>query len=565
MNTKNTDMKKMSRSVMSLLIASVFLIGCTDMLTVDTKLLTTKDQYNLNAPGDSVYSTIGVLSRLQKLVDSYVLLGELRGDLMNTSTASDNSLREINNFNISSGNTYVNIKDYYDVINNCNYIIHNLDTAVVDRGQQLKLREYTAMKAVRAWTYMQLALNFKIAKFYDKPILTVADAEKTYTESTMAELADILIADLEPIKNVPNPNIGISSKYYFPIRFILGDLYLWRASLNGNIADYEKAATEYHYLMYNNGLIINGRLDPNTKLPATNSTISYWTPVNNTISSSANLYWMQSFVYSSPEAITIVACPTDYGQKFYLDSLNNQHKIVPSAKAISNWDNQTYYLNEASNSQGDLRKYGSISYSAATNSKAVTDYTFSGVTADSYLIYKYKAYNQNVVVYRSSLLYLRYAEAVNRLNKPKLAFAVLKFGLNSTTINNEKIVPAKEKGSSVPEYMAFSDSRFINNVGIRMRGLGNMDKDTTFYALPKMANINDSVLYVEDLIQQELALETAFEGNRFHDLMRIALRRIQTGEGTASYLADKVAAKHTENKEAIRTKLMDTENWYIRK
>ena len=124
---------------------------------------------------------------------------------------------------------------------------------------------------------------------------------------------------------------------------------------------------------------------------------------------------------------------------------------------------------------------------------------------------------------------------------------------------NEKIVPISEKGTSAPQYMSFSDSRFINNVGIRMRGLGNMDKDTAFYRIPKLENMHDSVLYVEDLIQQELALETAYEGNRFQDLMRLALRR-----GEPAYLADKIALKHTANKEEFRTKLTNPENWYIK-
>ncbi|MDO9154065.1 MAG: RagB/SusD family nutrient uptake outer membrane protein [Paludibacter sp.] len=203
--------------------------------------------------------------------------------------------------------------------------------------------------------------------------------------------------------------------------------------------------------------------------------------------------------------------------------------------------------------------YGSISYSAATNSKATTDYAFAGVTVNSYLIYKYKLYQQNVIIYRSSLLYLRYAEAVNRLNKPQLAFAVIKYGLNSTNMFNEKIVPTKEKGSPIAQFMNFADARFNNNVGVRMRGLGNMDKDTTFYRIPKLSNMNDSVLYIEDLIQQELALETAFEGNRFPDLMRLALRR-----GNPAYLADKIANKHAENKQAIRAKLIDPENWHIK-
>lgn len=526
------------------------------MLSVDSTKYTSADQYNMNAPGDSVYSMFGVLTRLQKLADSYVLLGELRGDLMNVSESSDKYLKEINDFNISPENIYVNIKNYYDVINNCNYIISKLDTNVVDKGLKMKLREYAAVKAIRAWTYMQLALNYKTVKYYEKPILTVADAEKDYsaTECNMEQLADKLIADLEPLQGVSYPNLGYIDAYnssfsYFPIDFVLGDLYLWRGSLTGNIADYESAAYDYHDLMYNNRLIV----DKNNS--------SSWTPVNNTISSDANLNWIRSFSLNAGEVITTIMCPTAYGQSYYLDSLNNHHQIVPSAIAITNWDSQTYYLNEASNAQGDLRKYGSISYSDATNAGVSTDYTFSGVTSSSYLIYKYKLYQQNVIVYRSSLLYLRYAEAVNRLNKPKLAFAVLKYGLNSTNMFNEKIVPMKEKGSPMPTYMNFSDSRFLNNVGIRMRGLGNMDKDTTFYKLPPMASMSDSVLYVEDLIQKELSLETAFEGNRFQDLMRITLRRIKNGEGDASYLADKVALKNPD----IRAKLMNPDNWYISK
>ena len=62
------------------------------------------------------------------------------------------------------------------------------------------------------------------------------------------------------------------------------------------------------------------------------------------------------------------------------------------------------------------------------------------------------------------------------------------------------------------------------------------------------------------MIEQELVLETAFEGNRFHDLMRFAIRRDDN-----AYLADKVAAKHKDNQGAIRSKLMDRTNWYLKK
>jgi len=548
-------MKKIFNMLICLSIASVLLVSCDDMLGVDSNRLTTEQDYG-NSTNNSLYSTFGILSQMQKLADSYVLLGELRGDLLNTTELSDLNLREINNFNISSNNPYAKISDYYAVINNCNFVLQHLDSSVVEEGQKLKLGQFAAVKSIRAWTYMQIALNFKTAKYYENAILTVEDSKKVYPEYDIVALADILIADLSALKDVPFQDLGYIGSYnttnsYFPIRFLLGDLYLLKG-------DYENAAREYHDLMYKSRLLIN------------KTSTSSWQVVNNTIGTTLNINWINSFIPGSSEVLSTITCPTQYGIRFDLDSLNLQNKIVPSDIAIQNWDNQTYFLNEASNTPGDARKIGSIWWKSNVSGTVSTPNNFNSTDEISSLykpfVLKYLLYDQNVVVYRTSLLYLRYAEAVNRLNKPNLAFAVLKYGLSSTNMNNAKIIPVQEKDSiSNPSSYMYFDSRFIDNVGIRMRGLGNVDKDTTFFNFQKQETMHDSVLYVENLIQQELALETAFEGNRFHDLVRIALRRIKNGEGDASYLADLVSAKHVGNEAAIKAILMDTENWYIKK
>ncbi len=59
---------------------------------------------------------------------------------------------------------------------------------------------------------------------------------------------------------------------------------------------------------------------------------------------------------------------------------------------------------------------------------------------------------------------------------------------------------------------------------------------------------------VEDLIVDEEALELAFEGTRFFDLMRVAHRR-----GDPSYLANKLAQRNPQ----LASKLLDTNNWYF--
>ncbi|MHB9142173.1 MAG: RagB/SusD family nutrient uptake outer membrane protein, partial [Paludibacter sp.] len=74
-------MKKICNILICLFISSTILVSCDSMLDVDSNRLVTDTEYG-HASSDSLYSTFGVLSQLQKLADSYVLLGELRGDLM---------------------------------------------------------------------------------------------------------------------------------------------------------------------------------------------------------------------------------------------------------------------------------------------------------------------------------------------------------------------------------------------------------------------------------------------------------------------------------------------------
>lgn len=567
-------MKKFSKIILFLILSVFSFVGCSDLLDVNSNRIVTTDEYKMNAANDTLYSMFAIYSQLQKLADSYVLLGELRGDLMDVTPSSSSALKEINNFDISTNNKYANnIKDYYSVINNCNYVIQNIDTSLVKGTVKVMLKEYAACKAIRAWTYMQIALNYGSAIYYDKPILNIQDGEaiQKLQPLTLAELAPILIADITPFKDVDVPQLGLIfndnlANTFFPIRFITGDLYLWTGQ-------YENAANEYHDLMYKNGYII----------------ASYYRSQRTVINHAfTGAYYHMTFINFPSENITNIESTNQYGQKFDLDSLTLNRMIIPSDVSIANWQKQIYFAEYKSpgvalDTLGDLRIYGSVltvdvpkltyDYSSTINTSTDASNALLNTTAQSYnYLGKYfelnyprpnNKTNKTIVPYRVPLLYLRYAEAVNRLGKPNLAMAVLKNGLNSVTLADRKIIPANEVADS-SNYMNFNDQRFDDNSGIRMRGCGNVDKDTTFYRIPSQVQLSamssDSITYVEDLIVNELALESAFEGNRFHDLMRVAIRREDN-----SYLANLVAAKHTDNKEAIRSKLLIRDNWYLKK
>ena len=60
------------------------------------------------------------------------------------------------------------------------------------------------------------------------------------------------------------------------------------------------------------------------------------------------------------------------------------------------------------------------------------------------------------------------------------------------------------------------------------------------------------------MIVDEYGLEFAYEGKRFYDLMRIALRR-----NDPAYLADAIAKRNGTMDDGLRARLMDKKNWYL--
>lgn len=566
--------------VAAALMALPMLTSCEDFFTQESSDVLYADQEHLNLSEDSIYSVTGVLTKLQTLADRTILLGELRGDLVDLTEVADKNLREILDFNVSDDNIYNNPSDYYAVINNCNYFIAKADTALRNnRGEFIFMKEYAAIKAIRAWTYLQLAINYGKVPFYTEPLLSKEEAEAAEKQprADIQTICNYFINDLATLPERYNTELpgyrvirGVESKLlYFPLSVVRGDLYLWLASQTQDPNDYKKAAENYYkYISERNGV--------NSAYPTTMAHVSWmagstaWT----SYTYYSEVYRPSESIAENAELITMIAGDSIRAEGHYSELRNfftsreeNDYKVSinPSPRLI-----------EISESQNNCvltsRDGTSMTYSPKGLSDHMSgDLRLPMVYSESWMrddtgkrietqsIAKYSS-SRNVHIYRRTMVYLRMAEALNAAGYPRMAFQILKEGLSNEAINDKVIHytdSAKTLAVSLADsaYLAkfdFSDVRYgvidamefardevsqgtiHNQLGIHSRGSGFAPSDT-LYVLPndtveldatKRAQlVKEHQAVVDSLILTESALEFAFEGTRYYDIMRYALRQ----------------------------------------
>ena len=562
----------MKKTIISLALAATFgisLSSCSDMMETDSELVMFQKDNTLNSPVDSVYSVMGILYKMQKIADRTVLIGEMRGDLTTTTANANTDLKALANFNVTTNNKYNKVSDYYAVINNCNYYLATVDTALTKRNVKIFQSEYAAVKAFRAWTYLQLVQIYGNVPLVTEPVLTETKAaeEQNKTKSSITDICNYFIDDLKPYINVNLPSYGAiggnnSQKFFIPMRALLGDLCLWAGR-------YQEAAQFYHdYLTLTGKEITTGTASiqwgsKDFKNP-TDDYVSLFS-VSNSQECRSYIPMETSEFYGIKSTLNDIFNSTSDNYYYYQvepsSALKNLSKSQVNCLVYStNATRDTLYaptVNEKNEVLvGDLRLYSNWSTSKinqSATSKYSSDYQTIG-----------KINNEGIMTYRTSVIYLRYAEALNRAGYPQIAFAILKYGLTSDNLNNYVDSIERTNGSSL---ISFSQYVFTENntQGIHSHGSGD-SRANLFYNLPEpsdsLATYQDTVNYqiplVEDMIAKEMALETQFEGYRFFDLMRISKRR-----NDPTYLAKPISERNGVKDGTLYDLLLNEQKWYL--
>lgn len=560
----------MKNNKLLLLAALVILLpSCSDMLETESEYVEFEKDNTLNHPTDSVYSVLGIIGKMQIIADRTVLFGEVRGDLVTPTEAASADLKRLANFEFTEDNKYNAVSDYYAVINNCNYYLAHVDTALQRRGRNLFRAEYAAVKSFRAWTYLQLAMAYGQVPLVTDPVMTEKEAREAMNlnRSGITEICQYFINDLTPYAEVELPRFGDinnfdSQQFFIPMKALLGDLCLWTGM-------YKEAAKWYHDYLTDKRNPIQINYSNRIVWPSATEFVS---PVNG-YSTTSNTQEVLSFIPMEERVFDGVV--SDLSNIYNSTQENNNYfQITPSQAMYDISAAQTYCLENKTATTtdtiyvpktglykeimaGDLRFYSNYNIVSVSGQDKFSEYGPDNQTFRK-IIARY------IPTYRRTMVYLRYAEALNRAGYPQSAFTILKHGICQENILNN--VDSLER-TAADELITFDANVFTKETSIGIHSFGSGDsQDNAYYTLPmpptQLATRQDTINYqiplVEDYIINEMALEGSFEGYRFNDLMRVALRR-----NDPAYLADPISLRRGTRNDALHALLMETKNWYL--
>lgn len=634
---KNKVVARVSFLLLTASLLTPFMTSCQDMLETESNLRIFDP--SLDQKTDTMFYTLGILKGVQQAIDQYVLFNEMRGELTAVNQYTSTDLRELANFSASAENKYDSAYIFYRVINNCNYFIAHRDTNLLTGSRKVAVPEYVQAYSIRAWAYLQLAKMYGEVPFFTEPITNISEANAVREKKDIRGICEALApqlryyADSTSLAAVPDYNGGalVAAGYFnnnsnkqvnvkkvmFPVGLVLGDLYL-------EAGEYENAAKCYFKYLNDNALPAKGFY----------SDVEYTDEFFQIRPTDWNEYrgdgsaWRQFFQSDNPgDVITYVPMA--------VNKLNGKTTDLPrlfgydlyTTEASSSYSSNMYFLEREIDPSNTYKDFTAAQpYYYKPTSSGADPKMIEGVgdcrrtellrlisKDDSTFLEMRKYERGNIFIYRTTTVYLRLAEALNRMGYPDAAFAILKDGFNEDLETDSTYLTTESHAllrTTIPFFSTENKATYAKSYGIHSYGSGDTQGNRSPYQLnivglqkynelqsqfgkelfpdiigeePVLDELGEQVYddegnpvmrtvltwskealmnVVEDLLCDEYALELAFEGHRFGDLCRLARHKNRAGTYGSNFgsqwLARKLAVKNPV------VDLTNESNWYLK-
>lgn len=522
----------------------------------------------------------------------------MRSDELNLNTAiNNNNLSQIYSANVLTTNSYSNWSNLYSVINKCNLVISksesvmSLDPTYLEGDHRNAIGQ---MKALRALCYFYLVRVFRDVPMVLEPY-KLSSQEMNIPQVAPAVIIDQLIADLEEVKEYTLSTQALRDWTrcgYFTrdgVYALLADIYLWKASIFGDIASYDKCIACCDKIRANRssvyaggtgmggGVIIGGGIgggagDPNRldddgfRLQSYQNFYSDTFGRGNTSqgNGSESLFELQ---YTGNDALCVAffksannatALPRFFASDVYAKVSNNSDSHVFN---LSDFNNDVRGFHSVFSFNGSAEEGMTVRKSVAEESVAIRDKAPEAVTRTGNE--RAYAYDQNWIIYRATDVMLMKAEALvekARLLAESNSDLVERIAAATTAEDSLSLVNELVKINGKVAACNVTAARQAQITSTRARYDEKSHIDSTKYAVSTVAfdeggDLNTYVttqvgLYngfqttaktLEIEIMNERARELCFEGKRWFDMLRYNYRHVE-GVNYNAILADQAGS-----------------------
>jgi hypothetical protein len=582
-------MKKFSLKLMILAVAVTGTLGaCRRAFDINPGTELDASQMYRNVY-DADAAVMGIYGKFMGLADRYVILNELRADLLEYTVNADENLRQISTHNVKADNPYASPRPFYELILNCNDVLKNF--LIMKEKNVMKELEfdqrYSDIACLRSFLYLQLGIHYGDEVRYVTDALETIDAikdESRYPKVKFDDLLDSLINFTEKIPFKDQYPTGTTlniildglptNNFFVNKKVLLGDLHLWKGNYTKSATYYRQVmeiattgtAGENYYSQYKIGWGGNFNHYIAYTRAGDASTLNYvdgWRLIfDRPYDAGYTREWIWALPYDSrfdPENPLI---------KLF-SPVGGSYLVKPSQESIDNWKNQQQRPVTVTGTGGGIPydARGPLSVRDIGGQLVAMKYLYSYINYATNIPVNPLVKNGKWYLYRQTHLHLRFAEATNRDGYHRLAYGFINSGIGGayappvatpaitdmTSYQNTLNYPAPYNFDARNGNIPYFRSDWYRHIGIRARALVTEDA---------VAAGADSLTYIENSLVNEGALENAFEGTRWPDLLRIARRR-----NDASFLANKIYAKLQKDgisgADLVRQKLLDKANWYL--